>query len=199
MNLVAHVDLSFNNSDWVVGNLLADSVRGNDKYQYSTDILNGIDIHRFIDFFTDHHVAVKKCVEIIKAEHGRYAPVIVDVIFDYMLVTNCERNSEKSLDTFAAESYQIINQRKKEFPPSLYKLMTSLVNEDWIHQFGSIAYLGKTMERMDKRTKFPSNFVGAIQTLETNIDVFNELFNIFYPELKQSVLDYIYGRWKLIS
>ena len=82
MNLVAHVDLSFNNSDWVVGNLLADSVRGNDKYQYSTDILNGIDIHRFIDFFTDHHVAVKKCVEIIKAEHGRYAPVIVDVIFD---------------------------------------------------------------------------------------------------------------------
>ena len=58
MNYLAHAVLSFNNDSVLVGQFIADDVKGNQWMNYETDIRNGILLHRFIDDFTDNHAAV---------------------------------------------------------------------------------------------------------------------------------------------
>ena len=57
MNLLAHAYLSFNNQPVLVGNMISDYVKGKKKFSYDPAIQKGIELHRAIDEFTDHHPA----------------------------------------------------------------------------------------------------------------------------------------------
>ena len=58
MNYLAHAVLSFENAPVMVGQFIADDVKGNQWMRYDAEIQRGILLHRFIDDFTDHHAAV---------------------------------------------------------------------------------------------------------------------------------------------
>ena len=59
MNFLAHAYLSFNDPDVLMGNMMADAVRGKQADEYPDKIRNGILLHRRIDAFTDQHELVK--------------------------------------------------------------------------------------------------------------------------------------------
>ena len=55
MNYLAHSYLSYQKTDLIIGNFIADSIRGN-RFDGLTDgIIKGITLHRKIDVFTDSH------------------------------------------------------------------------------------------------------------------------------------------------
>ena len=59
MNLLAHAYLSFNNPPILVGNMISDYVKGKKQFLYDPLIQKGIQLHRIIDDFTDHHPATQ--------------------------------------------------------------------------------------------------------------------------------------------
>jgi len=190
MNLIAHIFLSQDNPDWIIGNMVADFIRGKEKYNFSKEIIQGIDLHRFIDFFTDHHSVVRESVEILKPTHKKYSPVISDIIYDYLLINNWKLHTEEPLEDFAKKSYDTLLSYEEVLPDNLAKMLPALIDENWIIRTGDIDYLEKTMVRMDRRTRFPSDFKSSIKVLEDNMDAFNKQFNSFFPELMESVKDY---------
>ena len=88
MNYLAHLYLSGESEDLRFGNFIADSIRGKELARYQDGVLQGIMMHRAIDFYTDSHTTVNKSVARLKPGFKRYAPVIIDVFYDTILPLN---------------------------------------------------------------------------------------------------------------
>ena len=88
MNFLAHAVLSFENPELMVGNFIADFVKGNDYLQYQDPVKRGILLHRDIDQFTDQHPTVRLSKSRLYDAFGHYAGVIVDMYYDHFLAAN---------------------------------------------------------------------------------------------------------------
>ncbi len=85
MNYLAHIFLSGSNRKVQLGNFVGDAVKGSSYKNYPPDIAKGIQLHRAIDDYTDHHPAVCEVVHRLQPEFGRYSGVLLDIYFDYLL------------------------------------------------------------------------------------------------------------------
>jgi acyl carrier protein phosphodiesterase len=63
MNFLAHIYLSGSEHEILIGNFIADSIRGKQFDAYQNSIQQGILLHREIDEYTDSHPVVLECVE----------------------------------------------------------------------------------------------------------------------------------------
>ena len=86
MNFLAHIYLSGTNPKTMVGNFIGDFVKGrNVLEQFEADIAKGIELHRSIDEFTDHHPVVQISKMRLRPKYRHYAAVIVDIFYDHLL------------------------------------------------------------------------------------------------------------------
>ena len=60
MNVLAHIYLSGDSDEIIIGNYIGDYVKGRDYLKYPELIRKGIIIHRHIDDFTDRHPVVHR-------------------------------------------------------------------------------------------------------------------------------------------
>ena len=84
MNILAHIYLSYNNDDLLLGNCIGDFVKGKQYESYPTEVQKGILYHRKIDAFTDSHELVKKTNALFRGSQGHYSGVAVDLLFDHI-------------------------------------------------------------------------------------------------------------------
>ena len=73
MNFLAHAVLSFERPEIMVGNFIADFVKGNAYLEYPQSVRNGIMLHREIDKFTDQHPQVKKSKKRLYKQFSHYS------------------------------------------------------------------------------------------------------------------------------
>lgn len=81
MNYLAHIFLSGPNRKVQLGNFVGDAVKGSSYKNYPPDIAKGIQLHRAIDDYTDHHPAVCEVVHRLQPEFGRYSGGIAGYLF----------------------------------------------------------------------------------------------------------------------
>ena len=96
MNYLAHALFSNNEPNLLIGNFIADHLRGNDFTNYPTEIINGIYLHRKIDTFTDNHESFKASKRVFYDGYARYSGILIDIYSDHFLAKNFERYSELS-------------------------------------------------------------------------------------------------------
>ena len=75
MNYLAHLLLSGKNEDLLIGNFIADAIKGNDYLKYPKSIQNGIILHRFIDDFTDSNAIVHRSTAVLHAHFHHYSKI----------------------------------------------------------------------------------------------------------------------------
>ena len=85
MNYLAHLYLSFGDEQLLVGNYIADAVKGRQIEQFLEGIKNGILLHRKIDEFTDNHPLVERSKSLIRSRYRKFAGVVVDMYYDHYL------------------------------------------------------------------------------------------------------------------
>ena len=81
----------------MIGNFIADHIRGNHYKEYSNEIQQGVFLHRAIDTYTDAHAIVRKSKRRLHKRYGHYNGVIIDVFYDYFLAKNWASFSEVPL------------------------------------------------------------------------------------------------------
>jgi acyl carrier protein phosphodiesterase len=96
MNYLAHLLLSGDDPNILVGNFIADFVKKKEEALFSEEIQKGFRIHRKIDEFTDNHPSVALGKALIRAKHSKYAPVILDIHYDHLLYKNWDRICEST-------------------------------------------------------------------------------------------------------
>ncbi len=107
MNYLAHLFLSPDDPESLIGNLAGDFVKG--PIRQHDGISEGIRQHRRIDAFTDTHPQVAAFRRVLISEHGHYARVISDVFFDHFLATNFSAYSTETLEQFVQRVFSTMD------------------------------------------------------------------------------------------
>lgn len=187
MNFLAHLFLSCENEELLIGNFIADFIKQKEVADYSLEIQKGIALHRQIDAYTDKHPLVLQGVHRLRPFHRKYAPVVIDILFDYLLANNWSLYSGQTLDEFAGDIYEILENRMAELPLKLQKRLPGMINANWLAAYGTDEGILFTFKKMDERTSFPSNFASALSHLKLDYNNYEKEFNQFFPDIIQYV------------
>ena len=91
MNFLAHIYLSGDSRELLIGNFIGDYVKGKDYEKYPPAIQDGILLHRKIDWFTDDHSITKKAKKLVRGQYGLYAGIVIDIFYDHYLSANWDQ------------------------------------------------------------------------------------------------------------
>ncbi len=183
MNFLAHCFLSCTEEDLLLGNIITDFITRKDEELYSDEVKGGITLHRAIDSFTDSHPASLQLRKLLRPRHKKYAPVVVDLVWDYFLSTKWSDYSEKSLEVFNSEIYDILSRRITDLPPELKSRFQQMIADDFLMAYATESRMRKSLNWMDNRVKFNSAFYLMPIDIKENFDLISNLFDQFFPEL----------------
>ena len=187
MNYLAHLLLSGNNEKIMVGNFVADWVKGNKYLDYPSDIQRGIKMHRAIDSFTDLHPLHKHSRSLFAPSYGRFSGIVIDVLYDHFLSIHWNEFHSGDRITYIENAYRIIENYRRFLPPRPKRMLPSMIHHDWIGCYVSLYGLHKVLERMSRRTTLPAFSLDAISILRDNYDELDADFMAFFPELIEHV------------
>ena len=127
MNYLAHLHLSNHDPMLTIGNMIADFIKRNQVEIYSPSVQRGIQLHRLIDSYTDQHPIVRKGTKRLRSTQGKYAPVVIDILYDHLLAKNWEKYSKIPLSKFAEQHYLLLKENLKILPRKLQKNLPKMI------------------------------------------------------------------------
>ena len=184
MNFLAHLYLSQHNQELMIGNFIADAVKGKNYLHYPIGIQNGIIMHRHIDTYTDTHPITKQSRDKLSSRYHKYAGVLVDVFYDHFLATNWQQYSTIPLPEFADNAYQIMQSNYSILPEKSQFLLPYMIEHNWLLNYAQISGIKRTLTGMSKRTSFVSNMEFATEELQHYYEEFNQEFISFFDEAR---------------
>jgi len=190
MNLLAHQLLAAPDGEAMVGNYLADHLRGATPKTMPKGVVHGIEMHRFIDRVTDEHPATKASVQRLSFHIGRYASVAVDVFYDHLLAIKWEQLGIGQLSEFAQMVYQNLHSHIHLFSDRSLGAFTAMRKHDWLSNYATEAGMAKTLEGLAKRAKFPSNLDKALLKLLDNLKEYEIDFSVLWADLEKHVANF---------
>lgn len=187
MNFLSHLYLSGNTEGLIIGNFIADSVKGSDYKKYSPDIQQGIILHRKIDTFTDAHIIVEESKKRLRTNYKKYAGVIVDIYYDHFLASAWSRYSDEDLNDYASRIYNLIEKNKSILPLKSQLFKEYMIKYNVLNAYSNLHGIERVLQGMSRRTTFVSNMQYAINDLKEHYELFENEFHSFFPELQNYV------------
>jgi len=179
MNYLAHAYFSNENEGLLLGNFIADHIRGNHFENFSEDIKKGIYLHRKIDQFTDEHPAFKKSKRLFYDGFEKYSGVLVDIYFDHLLARDFPRFARKSLEEFTAHVYSVYQHNKAILPEHSSKFLQYVLANNIYVAYSKIEGIEKVLFHLSHRIKHGvmlNTSVPLFVQRETEIQVYFEEF-----------------------
>ena len=183
MNFLAHAVLSFEEPELMVGNFIADFVKGNDYLQYPDPVRRGIILHREIDQYTDQHPTVRLSKSKLYPSYGHYAGVIVDMYYDHFLAANFFKFQQTKLRPFTRKVYQTVENYDGPLPEKASRILYHMSRGNWLLSYASITGIDQALKGLSRRTKFNSGMELAGDSLRANYRSFYQDFMIFFPKV----------------
>ncbi|MBY0065441.1 acyl carrier protein phosphodiesterase [Empedobacter falsenii] len=192
MNFVAHQYLSFGNQSLQIGNLLGETVKGKQYLDFPEDIQKGILLHRSIDTFTDSHETVKQSSSYFHETQHKFAPIIIDVIYDYFLIKYWNNYSETPFEKFKSDCYQLFKDEYNSLPKKLQEIIFYLLKYDWFENYSTIEGVQKTLKGIGSRAKFENNLHQIIPEFEKNYANLETDFLSFFPLIQTHCKNFVF-------
>ncbi|RYU97242.1 acyl carrier protein phosphodiesterase [Emticicia agri] len=195
MNFLAHLFLSGDHDEIIVGNLLEDYVVGRIEHprnqHYSQNIKNGILLHRLIDTFTDTHPAVSTCKTVLYKNYHKYASVVIDIYFDHYLAKHWYSYSTEPFEDFRRRIHQAFIDYWNIIPDRMKPMIDSMIKYDWLKNYGEFWGMERALSGIAKRTAFQSNMEQAVNDLKVHYNFFDENFSIFFPQMIEQCTNFL--------
>ncbi len=185
MNYLAHIYLSGNEQGVIIGNFIADGIKGKKYLKFPPSIQKGILLHRFIDSYTDAHPTFKQSTKRLHENYGHYSGVIVDILYDHFLAKNWNEFSDIPLEKYTTNFYDLLYDNYQILPTRIQKMMPYMIADNWLLSYATIKGIGRILYQMNKRTRNLSKMNFAILELETYYPEFETEFRSFFNEIQQ--------------
>ncbi len=183
MNFLGHFYLSKNNTGLILGNYIADFVKGKNYGLYPDEIARGILLHRQIDDFTDRHAMVRKGRKRLFEKYRHFGGIIIDMYYDHYLASRWPEYSESSLLDFSAYIYQIIEENLSALPSQSQFMFPYMKNGNWLIRYSTMEGLHKSLRGMASRINHPSKLEQANEELQLYYAEYYEEFTVFMDDL----------------
>jgi acyl carrier protein phosphodiesterase len=187
VNYLAHAFLSGNNPELLLGNFIADSVKGKQAERYTEGVAKGIRLHRLIDTYTDTHEIVGETKARLRVKYRKFAPVIADMYYDHFLASRFDRYASEPLPQYTKRVYDIINQAFDILPARMQYMFPHMMQHDWLTGYAQLEGINRALTGMSRRASFISGMETAALELQENYDLYAAEFEAFFPELVQYV------------
>jgi acyl carrier protein phosphodiesterase len=196
MNYLAHLYLAEHTPESLIGNLVADFVKGSDLSHLTPGIQRGIRLHRRVDSFTDSHPVVQRSIARISAKWGWFSGILIDVYYDHILATTWEEWSSESLRAFVDRVHQQLAEHVDLSPAAGSEMIGKLIESDRLFSYqtsegihDALFWLSRRIrERMPKRE---IQLEQAVPDLIENTHALTEDFREFFPDLSRAVAVFI--------
>lgn len=167
----------------LVGNFIADFVKGKQILGFPEEIRDGIAMHRAIDHYTDNHAIVDKSKKRLRSKYRHYAPVIVDMYYDHFLAKNWNSYHNESLLDFTENTYETLLKHKKWLPERATHMLKYMIPQNWMYSYSKVEGITQALAGMARRTTFESKMEESHQELLDYYEENEEEFKTFFPEM----------------
>ena len=196
MNFLAHLFLSGDHEEILVGNLLEDFIVGRIEHprnvHFPKIIKDGILLHRLIDSFTDTHPFVSHCKSVLYEKYHKYAAVVIDIYFDHYLAIHWQLYSTEPFDDFRKRIHESFLNQWAILPEKMKPMIESMIKHDWLKNYGEFWGMERALTGISKRTAFESHMEDAVEDLKIHYDLFDEHFQLFFPQMIKECTDFLY-------
>lgn len=184
MNFLAHLHLARLADSGLLGNLMADYIRGNPFAQWPAPVAEGIALHRRIDAFTDSLPEVREARTHFRPLTRRVAPITLDVIWDHFLAKHWQRiHPALSLQSFLQQAEAEIVPQLATTPEGFQQLNHILWRERWMERYAEAEYLQPVLKGMANRRPKLAALADSYGDFIDNYSLLEQLFWQFYPRM----------------
>jgi acyl carrier protein phosphodiesterase len=185
MNFLAHLHLSGNDEDVMLGNFMADSIKGRAHENYPPNIQKGILLHRFIDDYTDNHPIVLQSKLVFRPKYHKLAPILVDMVYDHFLAANWEKHHDLPLSEFVQGVYDLFDRRFEDLTPHARHMIPYMKQHNWLYNYQFKEGMERVFLGMSNRVRNGEILKEGWQDLELNYDEIGEHFHLFFSDLQE--------------
>lgn len=188
MNFLAHIYLARHSQQAMVGALLGDFNPGQAIHAMPPEMAREIQLHRLVDSYTDQHPQVLVCKALFPEGVRRFAGIVLDLYFDYLLSQHWQRYTTLSRPQLIADFYQALNDQHQHLPASLQNLRDRMISQDWLGSYGEVAGLRLAVQRTAQRlSRHGERLQQALALSEQHHQQIEIAFLEFFPELEDYV------------
>ena len=191
MNFLAHIYLSGENDDVKFGNFIGDFVKGKKYKKYRDDIKKGILLHREIDSYTDKHPIVHKSIERMRPAYGKYAGVVIDILYDHFLAKNWEQYSSEKLENFVIDFNYLVLERLGKIPRKARAFAFPFLRKKRLLCYANLTCFEEVLQKMAIYTSMPNYSKEAMKIINKNYNLFEDEFTNFFKDLQEHVKDFV--------
>ena len=188
MNWLAHLLLAEPTPEGTLGNLLGDLVKGEARKSLSLNLQRGLASHQAIDIYTDNHIIVERSKSRIDRQYRRFAGILIDVFYDYILANNWQDYSDIAIEQFTTTTYASWSGHLETLPTYARGVIQRLIAEDWLASYETLSGIENTLARiswrLNRRSKRTYDLTPAIAELTDNYLALEQDFQQFFPQLQ---------------
>lgn len=191
MNYLAHIFLSGENPNVMIGNFMADSIKGSKYNSYAPEIQKGILLHRQIDTATDAHPAFRQSTKRLHKNYGHYSGIIVDIFYDHFLAKNWADYSDVPLANYIESFYTLLRKNTNVLPENIKKMAPVMMKGNWLLTYADLEGIDRVLGGMNRRTKNRSGMDKAGDELREYYSLFEADFKLVIKDLQKLSADFL--------
>ena len=191
MNYLAHIFLSGGQPDIMIGNFIADSIKGSKYDTYPPEIQKGILLHRQIDTTTDAHPAFRQSTKRLHKNYGHYSGIIVDIFYDHFLAKNWSEYSDIPLADYIQSFYKLLRDNFEILPANIQKIAPIMMEGNWLLIYAELEGIDRVLAGMNRRTKNRSGMDKAGHELKEFYTLFEADFRLVIKDLQTLSDDFL--------
>ena len=185
MNYLAHAFLSNNDEELLIGNFIADHLRGNNFTGLSQRVIEGVLLHRKIDSFTDEHADFKKSKRIFYNGFEKYSGILIDIYFDYFLAKDFSKYSDISLPEFSKKVYSIYSDNQDLLPKSSSRFLEYVIQNNVYLSYSRIQGIETVLNHLSHRIKHRVQLDDSVKIFKENEAELQNNFDAFFRDILQ--------------
>jgi acyl carrier protein phosphodiesterase len=183
MNYLAHAFLGRTSPGELVGQLLADEIKGGNLSAYPTDIQRGIFMHRWIDAHTDSTAALAEIKSLWRPHLGRITGIALDVTMDYYLSIHWQRYCDISRADFISAVYDLLTLNRSFWHSRSQFRLEKMLEQDWLSRYSSLDGISLTMNQMANRKAILEPLRQTTQLIQKHDITLEKSFHLLIQEL----------------
>lgn len=181
MNYLGHLYLSGNDVPLMQANLFGDFYKGRISEDLPAVIRKGIELHRKIDVFMDHHPAVSRLAIKLSTELPKVSAIALDIYFDHLLALNWKQFHAEKLDSFLEKFYrQLLND--KEYPENFRTFCRSMREYRWMNHYSDETSIDKMCHGVNRRLSFDSALIHGYNVFQSEKPAITETFHEYMAD-----------------
>lgn len=183
MNLLAHAYLSGDNDYLLIGNFIADHIKGKHPASFPADVIKGINLHRDIDYYTDQHPVFNRSCNLLYSTYHKYAGVVVDMVYDHFLARHWNQYHKQSLEEFTGYCYSVLLRNYNILPQRTKSLLPNIIMDNWLTAYAHLEGLEKSFTGISRRAKYNPGLENAVVDIKKHYGQLEKDFSDFFPDL----------------